>query len=66
MTMEEQTNEWLETRERIVCHIRMLGAVSRIHLVGDPCADAATSSLAKLKAWQQEIDEMMIDWLMPG
>jgi hypothetical protein len=64
MTMDDLMTEWLETRERIVSQITALNAGCRIHLVGDPCADAAALSLAKLKAWQQEIDELMIAWLM--
>ena len=46
-------------------HIVDVGSGGGIHLVGDPSADAAEVSLAKLKAWQQEIDELMIEWLMP-
>jgi hypothetical protein len=65
MTMDELMTEWLETRERIASHIKALTSTSCIHLVGDPRAEAAAASLAKLKAWQQEIDELMIDWLMP-
>ena len=65
MTMDEQMNEWLATRERIVEHIRTLSSGNRIHLVGDAAADAAERSLARLRLWQQEIDEQMIDWLMP-
>jgi hypothetical protein len=65
MTIEELMNEWRETRERIAVHIEAIGSGSRIHLVGDPSADAAEASLAKLRAWQQEIDELMIEWLMP-
>ncbi len=65
MTMDDLMNEWLQTRERIATQITALNAVNRVHLVGDPCAEAAALSLAKLKAWQQEIDELMIDWLMP-
>jgi len=66
MMLDEQMNEWLATRERIAAHISALVARNRIHLVGDASADAAAASLAKLKSWQQEIDELMIDWLMPG
>ncbi len=65
MTIEELMNEWRGTRERIAVHIDAIGSSNRIHLVGDPSADAAEVSLAKLKAWQQEIDELMIEWLMP-
>ena len=65
MTIEELMNEWRETRERIAAHIEAIGSGGGIHLVGDPSADAAKVSLAKLKAWQQEIDELMIEWLMP-
>ena len=65
MTMDEQMNEWLATRERIAAHVEILAVGSRIHLVGDSASDAAEASLAKLKLWQQEIDELMIDWLMP-
>ena len=38
---------------------------NRIHLVGAPAAGAASASLAKLQSWQQEIDELMLEWLMP-
>ena len=65
MTMDEQTHEWIATRERIAAHIYTLVTGRRIHLVGDAASDAAEASLAKLKAWQQDIDELMIDWLMP-
>lgn len=65
MTIVELMNEWRETRDRIAAHIDAIGFGSRIYLVGDPSADATELSLAKLKAWQQEIDELMIDWLMP-
>jgi hypothetical protein len=65
MTIEELMNEWRETRDRIAVHIEAISSGSRIHLVGDPSADAAEVSLAKLKAWQLEIDELMIEWLMP-
>ncbi len=66
MTQDEQMNEWLATRERIAEHIKALNPASRSHFVGDLNAKAAAASLAKLNAWQQEIDELMIDWLMPG
>ncbi len=65
MTMDELMNEWLQTRERIAAQIAALNTGIRVHLVGDPCAEAAELSLAKLIAWQREIDELMIDWLMP-
>jgi hypothetical protein len=65
MTLDEQMNEWLATRERIADHIKTLNPASRSHFVGDSNAKAAAAALAKLKAWQQEIDELMIDWLMP-
>ena len=66
MTIDEQMTEWLSTRDRIVVHIAALDAGKRIHLVGDAAADAVQNSLAKLRAWQEEIDALMIDWLMPG
>jgi hypothetical protein len=66
MTLDKQMNEWLATRERIAGHIKALNPASRSHFVGDSSAKAAAASLAKLTAWQQEIDELMIDWLMPG
>jgi hypothetical protein len=65
MTLDEQMNEWLATRERIAGHVKALNTANRSHFVGDPSAKTAAASLAKLKAWQQEIDELMIDWLMP-
>jgi len=65
MTIEELMNEWRETRDRIALHIETISRGCRIHLVGDPSSDAAEVSLAKLKAWQKEIDELMIEWLMP-
>jgi hypothetical protein len=65
MTLDEQMNEWLATRERIAGHIKALNPARRSHFVADSNAKAAAASLAKLNAWQQEIDELMIDWLMP-
>jgi len=66
MTLDDQMNEWLATRERIAGHIKALHPANRSNFVGDANAKAAAASLAKLNAWQQEIDELMIDWLMPG
>ena len=65
MTLDDQMNEWLATRERIADHIKALNPASRSHSVGDATAKAAATSLSKLNAWQLEIDELMIDWLMP-
>jgi hypothetical protein len=65
MMLDEQMNEWFATRERIANHIKVLNPASRSHFVGDSDAKAAAASLAKLNAWQQEIDELMIDLLMP-
>jgi hypothetical protein len=61
MTVDDQMNEWLATRERIVGHIEALTSANRIHLVGDSYAETAAASLAKLRAWRQEINELMID-----
>ena len=65
MTLDDQMNEWLATRKRIANHIKALNPASRSHSVGDATAKAAATSLGKLNAWQLEIDELMIDWLMP-
>jgi len=66
MTIDEQMTEWLSTRDRIAAHIAALDTGKRLHLVGDAAAEAVQTSLAKLRAWQEEIDALMIDWLMPG
>lgn len=64
MTWEELHEEWMLTRERLTAHIERLQPQPRLHSVGGP-GEAAKRALERLTAWRTELDELVIETLMP-
>ena len=64
MNADDLVEEWIKTRERLVEHIRSLQPALKLHVVGDPVAETQKRSLALLKQWQADLDELVAGLLM--
>jgi hypothetical protein len=67
MSVEEQLEQWAETRDRIAAHLELLRARKpKLHVVGNDAAEPITTGIEKLTKWQAELDAVVIELLMPG
>jgi hypothetical protein len=63
-TADALIDEWIKTRERLVEHIRSLQPMPKLHVVGNPIAEAHERSLELLTGWQTDLDELVAGLLM--
>ena len=66
MTADDLVEEWIKTRERLVEHRGSLHPAPKLHIAGDPTAEAHKRSLELLDRWRSDLDELVAGLLMDG